>query len=153
MSSILNFNNSDYWQKVYETTLVAQAGSRSSFYYPIGDHNLPGTFSSHTLLVGASSFKAKPTWRLGFYLSMIISAVGVGSFTASQKSIPFGLTLVRFPPLSNEFSLKASIPKWHEEMSMSVWLYVGSESDVRDLLFEVEVDLNRIESKIDALNY
>lgn len=150
MSSILDFSSSDLWERVHEITLVAEVGSRPSFYVPIPSHQLPGTYTSHTLLVGASSFKAKPTWNLGFWLSMIINAPTVGSFTAMQKPIPFGLTLVRFPPLSNEFSLKATFPKWHEEISLAVWKYTGKESDVRDKLIEIKSDLDRIETKIDS---
>lgn len=148
---ILDVSNPNYWEAAYEVTLTAAASSVPTHHTPIPQHQIPITFDRHTLLVGASSFRVRPTWRLGFWLSMIVSAAGVGSAVATQRAIPLGLTLVRFPLLSPDFKLKANIPKWHEEMSMKFWKYIGPESDVLNLLQNFSLDLTQIETKIDQL--
>lgn len=147
---ILDCSNPNYWLEVYETTLMAQS-IVPGYHSPIPQHQIPVSFDRHTLAVGASSSKTKPTWNLGFWLSMVINIAGVGNANAIQKPIPLGLTLVRFPALSPQFKLKAKIPKWHEEMSIKIWAYTGTETDILDLLEETQTSLIQIESKIDQL--
>ena len=152
MSPILDLSSSDNWSKIYEIDIVAAPGVIPGSYYPIGNHQIPGSFDSHTLLIGASSFKAKATWRLGFYLIASCVAPGVGKFIADRKAIVLGLSLIRLAPLSAGYTLAAAIPKWHQEMSITIWKYTGLESDSRDLIQSVEQDVIRIEGKIDALS-
>ena len=146
--AILDCSDSSYWQTVYETTLIAESIT-TGYHSPIPQHQIPIVFDNHTLAVGASSSKTKPTWNLGFWLSMLVNLPGVGNATAVQKAIPLGLNLIRFPVLTPEFKLKAKIPKWHEEMSMKFWIYTGPEADIADLLEKAQTSLDQIELKID----
>lgn len=134
---ILDLGNPNHFQEVYETVLTAEIVVEG-FYKPIPQHQIPITFSCHTLFVGATSTKAKPNWRLGFYLRMLIAS-SVGTAEASNRPIPFGLNLIRFPVLSSEYKLKAYIPKWHQEMEMKIWQYTGPESDVLNLLEQIKL--------------
>lgn len=152
-SPILDLGDASSWVQVYDTTLFANpVFGREGKYYPIPSHSIPAIFEGHTLAIGSSSTKAKPTWNLGFYLAQIVSVPGVGSAEARSIPIRLGLNLVRFPPLSVQFRLKARIPKWHEEMSVTIWKYVGVESDVLDKLADLEPIVTRIESKVDEIN-
>ena len=68
---ILDLSNSSNWQKVYEGNFAAVPiqGVRNQFI-PIPKVVIPNNFDNHTLAVGAVSFQTKPTWRLGFWLSI-----------------------------------------------------------------------------------
>lgn len=151
---ILDLSNSSNWQKVYEGSFVAVPiqGVRNQFI-PIPTVLIPNSFSNHTLAVGASSFQTKPTWRLGFWLSMYVQVPGIGKAQGSNKKIPLGLSVIRFPNLSPTYTLAASIPHWHKEMSIDIWQYIGSELDIRDDLVEIKSDLDRIETKIDSSSF
>lgn len=135
---ILELGNLSYLQEVYETTLTAGSSPVPGYHVPIPRHLIPATFTRHTLLVGASSSTAKPNWRMGFYLSMAIAS-GVGLAESDSYKVPFGLNIIRLPMLSNEFKLKAYIPKWHQEMTMKIWQYTGPEADALDLLTQVKL--------------
>lgn len=152
-SPILNLSDASSWVQVYDTTLFADLVlGQTGKYYPIPNHSIPGNFEGRTLAVGSSSTKAKPTWNLGFYLAQVINVPGVGNAEARSIPIRLGLNLVRFPPLSAQFRLKARIPRWHQEMSITIWQYVSVESDVLDRLTNLEPTVTRIEEKVDEIN-
>lgn len=152
-SPILDLSDASLWVQVYDTTLFADPVlGQTGKHYPIPNHSIPGNFEGHTLAVGSSSTKAKPNWSLGFYLAQVINVPGVGNAEARSIPIRLGLNLVRFPPLSTQFRLKARIPKWHQEMSLTIWRYVGVESDVLDRLADLQPTFTRIEDKIDEIN-
>lgn len=148
---ILYLSDSSDWEKVYQGSFAAIPiqGVRNQFI-PIPTVNIPNTFDSYTLAVGASSFQTKPTWHLGFWLSMNVQLAGIGLAEAYKKSIPLGLSIVRLPPISSTYTLSASVPHWHKEMSIEIWKYVGIELDIRDEVAEIKSDLSRIETKIDS---
>lgn len=148
---ILDTSNPDYWVQVYDTTLVAEAGVVPNTYYPISAHSIPVSFNRHTLAIGASSTKTKPTWNLAFWAAMLVRIPNVGTTEVQSRFVRLGLNLIRFPVLAPQFTLKIRIPKWHQEMSFTIWTYVGPESDVLDLLESASLNLSQIESKIDQL--
>lgn len=135
---ILDLSNSSNFVEVYETILTAGSSPVPNYHAPIPLHQIPVVFDCHTILVGASSSTAKPNWRLGFYLRMLVTA-SVGTAEASNNPIPFGLNLIRLPKLSNEYRLKAYIPKWHQTMEMKLWKYIGPESGELDLLEQIKI--------------
>lgn len=151
---ILDLSNSSNWEKVYQNsfTAVPIQGVRNQFL-PIPAVVISNSFDSHTLAVGASSFQIKPTWHLGFWLSMNVQLLGIGKAEAYSKSIPLGLSIVRLPNISSTYTLSANIPRWHKEMTIEIWQYIGSELDIRDDLVEIKSDLNRIETKIDSSSF
>lgn len=150
MTPILDLSNSSNWEKVYQGSFVAVViqGVRNQTL-PIPAVVIPNSFERHTLAVGASSFQTKPTWHTGFWLSMNVQLPGIGKAEADSKTIPLGLSIVRFPSISTQYTLTANIPRWHKEMSIEIWQYVGSELE-RDDLADIKSDLSRIETKIDA---
>lgn len=138
---ILNLADSSLWIKAYDTTLTAQSTFVGNSFYPIPIHKIPVIFNSHTLAIGSSSSQTKPTWRLGFYLTSEIQIPGIGKAEATSDYIWLGLNLIRIPPLGSTYTLKARIPKWHREMVIAIWKYIGSESDTLDVLNEIKNQL------------
>ena len=136
---ILEVSDASLWVKAYDVKLEAQPTPIG--YYPIPTHKIPVTFDRHTLAIGSSSTKTKPTWRLGFHLTSEIQIPGVGKTEASHQYIWLGLNLIRVPPFAPNYTLKARIPKWHQEMVIAIWKYVGSEYDTLDLLNEIKNQL------------
>ena len=84
---------------------------------------------------------------------MYVDIPGIGKAEGYNKSIPLGLSIVTLLALSSTYSLVATIPSWHTEMSIDIWQYVGNVSDLNSAISELESNLLRIESKVDALNY
>lgn len=131
MAPILDVDNSANWVHIYGTTLYAAASSTiPPVYAPIPIHSIPGIFYERTLAVGSSSTQTKPNWKLGFWLIGAVQIPDVGLANITSVPIVLGLTLVRLPNLHSEFKLKAQIPKWHKEMSIDIWKYVGVENDL-----------------------
>lgn len=152
-SPILDLSNSSNWVRIHDTTLVAEPVlGQNGKYYSIPNYSIPDTIDRHVLAVGSSSTKAKPTWNLGFYLVMLVRVPGVGNAETASTPIRLGLNLVRFPLVSAQYTLKARIPKWHQEMSLAIWKYVGVESDVLDRLADLKPIVTRMEEKIDEIN-
>lgn len=147
---ILDCSNASYWQEAYTVDLVA-ANSVPGYFIRIPRHQIPTIFNSHTLAVGASSFRTRPNWKLGFWLSMLVNLSGVGWAVTEERAIPLGLKVVRFSAFSPQFKLQADIPKWHEEMSIKIWEYNGPEADMLDLQEQTQLKLDQIETKIDQL--
>ena len=137
---ILDLSSSGNLEEIYEVVLTAALSPVPGYHIPISLHQIPGVFDCHTLVVGANSFMARPNWRLGFYLRMLIAS-SVGLAEASNHPIPLGLNLIRLPRLSSEYRLRAYIPKWHQSMEMKIWKYIGTVHDCETILDRVE---NRI---------
>jgi len=83
---------------------------------------------------------------------MLVDIPSLGRAEGYNKSIPLGLSIVRLPPISSTYSLIASIPKWHREMSIDIWQYVGDVSSIESSLDDLDQIFLRIEAKIDNLS-
>lgn len=131
---ILNVNDATLWEEVYDITLIAQSSPVSNVFTPLPKFNIPHNFTKHTLAIGASNSYMKPNWNLAFYLAMNVRIEGIGKTEVTNRFVRIGLTLIRFPPVASAYTLQARIPKWHREMSFTIWQYIGEEKDVLDLL-------------------
>ena len=141
---MLNLDSS-YWTKIYTVNLEAKTALKGK-HDPIPDLRVPVPLDSHTLLVGASSFKTKPTWKLGFWLSMYFKISGIGQPTFPQVSIPLGLLYVQFPKLTTSYNLIAKIPYWHSQMRIDIWKYRGPSEPVS--LATLEKQLAQIKQQV-----
>ncbi len=134
---ILDLSSADNWVKVHEVLLTAQDSPIPNFHSPIPTYTIPTPFDRRILAVGASSSQTKPSWRLAFFLSTIVQVPGIGSAENGSIFIPLGLTLIETPPYSDQYSVRIRIPRWHLEMSMTFWQYVGIELNALDLLDQI----------------
>lgn len=134
------------WSRVYSTKLNAKPVlAKPTQSYPIPDLRMPVAFDAHTLLVGASSFMVKPTWRLAFWLSGYVKILGVGQPEFGKVSIPLGLSLIQVPKLVSTYNLIAKFPHWHKQMVIDIWQYKGVEPPSLESLRE---DLSKVQSKV-----
>lgn len=130
MAPVLDVNNSNNWELIYNTTLSANILSVSPpLIVPIGTHNVPVTSDRRTLAVGASTTQGKPTWRLGYYLISSIQIPVIGRADISSDAIFLGLNLIRLPNVHNEYKFKIRVPRWMRDMQIDIYKYVGEELD------------------------
>lgn len=137
--------NSSAWSKVYTVNLNAKPilGKQGQFQ-PIPNVRMPVSLEKHTLLVGASSIRTKPRWKLGFWLSMELGKIsGIGQPTIPDIFIPLGLLYVKLPKLTANYTLIAKIPHWHTQLSIDIWKYLGSEPASIESLSESLVEGNQ----------
>lgn len=134
-----------YWQRIYITNCVARI-INNKVVAPIPSQMFRTNINSHILAVGASSNSAKPTWKLGCWLSQVVQIQGAGFAECNSTPIILGLTLVKFESLFTTYQLKARFPNWHKDLSISIWKYKGENAEP---LNDISLRLARIEQKID----
>ncbi|NHC37945.1 hypothetical protein [Scytonema millei] len=128
---------------------------------------LPYLTHCRIFLVGATSFKAKPSWYRAGYLHQQIDGVAVDdsvvfeglqstpttAIDGSQRMIPLNsMQLVVFPKLADSYRLRFQPMRWLKELTLGIWEYRGIESDsTEDLIQVVRAKLETIEFKVDQL--
>lgn len=140
-----DFTNGNNWQLFWEDQRIAQqVSSTLNRFYPIGIMKPFNTFQQPIIKVHAKNPEGKPTWRLaGLYFIKIFAGsvvsggipetvIKVGKFYLEQAEIIF------VPPYSPDFSIEFQIPFWHRKMQITMWEYIGPNT-------------NTIERKLDDL--
>lgn len=152
---ILEFNNSQNWDFVYQTS--QQAVSINNQSQPIPEITIPFLLDRRIVAVHASSLTAKSTWRFAGFLNQ---KVQIGLLIGGQPDARMprnkiwlnNINLIVYPQYSSTYSLSVEPPFWLRDISLSVYKYVGVESDSTDnLILSIQNQLNTIESKIDGL--
>lgn len=154
---IVDLNNPDHWDMVYNQT--THAGRLSSIeYYPIAPFDLPILCTSPLLFVSAENINAKPWWYLGCRLQQRIqTALSPGDVVGRFAKVPVNRpSLFRFPMYAAQYSLRCEIPPWFEQMKLAIWQYSGPIGDSTEQLIQdnsdlIRIDLIRIETKVDNL--
>lgn len=135
----------------YEVELVAITTVNPGIYAPIGQHTVPVVFDSSIIVVGSSSTHAKPNWRLGCYLQCFTSINGVGNTNFYSGLCPFGLQLFKIQRPSELYRIKLAVPRWHKQLEVAIWKYLGAEElQPIQLVENIEQGIYRIEGKLDA---
>ncbi|MDF5706550.1 MAG: hypothetical protein PUP90_02420 [Nostoc sp. S4] len=156
---VLQLGNSSNWESVYTSSVNAVVSADGQSYRPIPTITIPILLDKHIIAVSVTCSTAKPTWYFGGFINQKIAlGILVGGLPDSEavqkrKIWLNRITLIIFPKLTETYSLSLDVPKWFQDVSFSVFKYIGTESDTtEDLINQViNVDLPRIESKIDAL--
>lgn len=151
MALIIDATDSNNWLLVYENFLTAIP------ILPKGHIPLPriltdSLFDSHFLLIGANSTQIKPKWNLAFFASQLITIPGIGRSFSDQEFVGLGLNIAKFPAYSNAYGLRIDIPFWHKEMDIRIWKYTGIIKDTGERLEDNQIQITRIEGKIDGLS-
>ena len=144
-----------FWLQVTaQTYTVTWVDIPKKIYNPIPD--LEFVLGSTSILIGINCPKAYKEWRLAAYCSIqakIVTASLFGEWVdlKSESLLIQRLTLLEAPNLgNNQLRIKLKIPHWHEEIYLEIWEYTGITSpSIDERLENIEIDLNRIESKID----
>ncbi len=149
------------WELLLQDRRIAQRVSDPNLapylykYKPINP--IYATPNSTTLLIGAYSDSARPTWFLGatasqyLYVSPSFDSQLIGGVQSSDsKKIGLRrLTLVKFDDYDiSPYTLQLDIPYWLEDIYIEVWEYTGY---IEPGYQEVLDRLDSIEMKIDAM--
>lgn len=118
----LSLNGAD-WQLVYQANLAAQPSPIPTYFYPIPVITPPQLFTN-ILTIGAVSMSAKPTWRLAFFASAQINISGIGNVEIGNFFVRLGASVLDTKD-STPYRLQLHIPKWHREMTIEIYQYLG----------------------------
>lgn len=151
MPLVINAADANNWVLVYESFVSANTTLLRK-HIPIARFNTNPIFDSHFLLIKAFSAQVKPNWNLAFYTSQQIAIDTIGLSTSDQNFVALGLNIAKFPNYSSAYGLRIDIPPWHKEMDISIWKYVGIVKDTGELLEDNQIQITRIEGKIDGLS-
>ena len=147
------------WNPVYDEHRNAIAVTDKDFA-PIAAFEIGFLFESHILAVRCLSASAKAHWRFGGSLSQKFpigtggTASSLPEVIAAERQMRLNRTaLIRFPKLTSNYQLVFEPAYWHQHIRLTIWEYVGPESDTTEELIQtLKIDLFRIENKIDTLN-
>lgn len=143
---IINPANGANWRLLYQhqfTTQPISARERSL----IPDTVLPVQAESRILAVKTFSQYAKSTWKKSGSLTPLVDSgvAGIGHLALSRYQLPCnGARLLIFPKFSTTYQLKFSCPWWFSEIALTVYEYIGTESDstedlIRELTTQVQL--------------
>lgn len=152
MSLLLELGVQANWQQVYDEFRTVGVINDST-YTPIPAFEIGFTFDSPILAVRTRSTTSPARWRFAGTLTQKIQ-LGTGG---AASSLPVADATVRrldlnrtrlaiFPQLTTEYQIVFAPPYWIEDLRLTIWQYTGPVAD------SIAADLERIETKIDALN-
>ncbi|MEH2197806.1 hypothetical protein [Nostoc sp.] len=158
-NQVLELGNSANWDLFYSTTIQAVTSSNGESYTPIPTITVPTLLDSHIIATSVSCSNSKPTWYSGGFLNQRINlgltVGGLPDSDAVQKRKVYlnRLTLIIFPKLVDTYAVTFEVPEWFQDVTFTLFEYTGTETDSTENLVNqiINVDLPRIESKIDAL--
>ena len=126
-----NLGNSQNWEFVIDGTVSANIiNVDPPSHDPIPDQLVSVQVESPTVLIYCSTPNKRPKWRFGGYVfGMVYTGVNTGGQNLSAiGSSPIFLeekNIIRFPSLSDNYSLKFKIPAWFKGFYYSIWQYTG----------------------------
>jgi hypothetical protein len=161
VSLILNLNDANLWQPVWELDITAQTlGSNveTDSYIRIPEQRCPIILHKSVLAVYANNPLGKPEWfSAGFLSQKIKLPLLVGgaptSYGASQRIVLGQTQIVPFLDIGvTDFAITFVPRHWHRRIQLVVWEYQGVVSTT-DLIAIAAItqQLNSIESKIDNI--
>lgn len=158
------------WELMYTDTKVSPDG-RNRFRRReaplIEPFDVPVTFDSHVLAIGATSQAARPTWFNCANIIQLATGATVDDpgdwadgFTGSEPIIISrhrlrlnqSLELFQFQPVSPELRIGISPMPWIPEFSYGIYQFNGTVEDTtEDLIEAARAQLATIEAKVDIL--
>jgi hypothetical protein len=158
MAEVLDFRNSAHWGPPYQIARRANLYGSTGLFFPIPTFQIPILFESPILAIAAENQDAHSWWRLGCRVRQLFDVEGPTEVASTQRVVLLnrGGTLIQFPRYAPQYRLEVEVPKWHKEMDLTIWEYIGPITDttVQAVLEQadlIRVDLLRIETKLDAL--
>jgi hypothetical protein len=153
-----DFSNSANWDLFWYQSFQAVHGTPTRFA-PIPETTYPVLLDSHILAVYADSASASDNWYFAgflsqkFQLGLTVGGMPDTNGYARRKVWLRRITLIAFPQFTSEYALAFAPPKWFEDINLTVWRYTGPEPYPTETLIEnLQQDVLRVESKIDAIN-
>jgi hypothetical protein len=159
---VIDLSNSNNWLLVWEKLTIAQRVviDPEKQFHPIPSINMPVQLESHIFAVLIENQKARSSWRYAGRITQLIQTgiIGYGGSNDVEVAEFRKLWLNRvslyiFPKVTNTFSLKFDVPRWFEEISITVWEYIGLKSDSTETLINsLKQDVLRLEAKVDDIS-
>lgn len=156
-----DLGNKSNWDLALRNTYYASVSSSDpKVFVPIPP--VTTSVNSYTLLIGVENSSAPSHWYLaGYACPRLLFTPSFDSdflsLVQSNTGVRLGLNRLNLVSFSNynilPYILEINVARWHKEMSIEVWQYIGSELDIRDDLVEIKSDLDRIETKIDSSSF
>ncbi len=157
---MIDLSDGTLWTKVFEQQYIAQPiPDKPGKFQPIPLILFPNTFDVHVVAISCVVPNSKPTWSYGGKVYQTIRATNdsdIGYFNLSKN---YNLrineaTLVQFEEYSIYFRILYLAPEWFSEIFLSAWVYTGTPptNTIEERLENVEIQLDRIEYKIDSIN-
>jgi hypothetical protein len=139
------FTNSNNWSIFWHETLQAEdVPNAATRFYPIPKKIIGITLESPIIAIYAHSQSAQGNWKYaGRIFAKIATGLTVSAGTPDTvvKVSKFWLNqieIIRFPNFSSAYSLEIEIPYWIRDESITIWEYIGD-------------DTNTIHDKLDQL--
>ncbi len=142
---VLQLQSQGNWNQIYDESRSAVPLTPAGGHIPIPAFEIPFLFDRHIIAVRCLSPTAKATWRFAGMLSQRFRAGTGGSAsplpTLDATSLALRINrsrLVVFQKYTAEYELLFESPPWIKDMRLSIWQYLGSESDTtEDLIREL----------------
>ena len=142
---VLQLTTQGNWNQIYDESRSAVPMSPVGGHYPIPAFEIPFLFDKHIIAVRCLSTSAKATWRFAGTLSQRFRA-GTGGSTSPLPILDAEILslrlnrsrLVVFKQYTQQYELLFESPPWIKDMRLSIWQYIGEQSDsTEDLLREL----------------
>lgn len=150
---ILNLSDSSKWQSLWFGSFIALGlPDKPGYHYPLDPILVPVLLETRIIAITATSTTARPKWTYaGKARQKIQTGITVGGVVdaaaVSVKKLSLDkLNLLVFPSLTPTYALEIEPIWWLERIELSVWTYVGVDSDT------VTEQLNRIELGVENIN-
>ena len=159
MTRILQLNNTDNWEQIYNTSVVAVTVT-PKFSVPIPEITVPLLLESHILAVYITTEVPEGgNWHFAgflnqkFQLGLTVGGTPEADELSRRKLWLNRIKLIVFPKLTPTYAISIDVPKWFKNVNLTIWKYTGVDYDsVEQLLTQdIQPRLTTIESKIDAL--
>jgi hypothetical protein len=142
----------DVWESLYDETKMVERPTPDTFI-SIPRISIPILLHGRVIVFGTSSANAKPNWRFAGTLTqrLEIPSLGSGLVDGFKQTVRINaLSLLVLPNLTPDYRLDLDVFPWIQDISFSLWRYIGPEVDELVQLIEtVKVDILRVESKLD----
>jgi len=104
--------------------------------------------TSNIIGILVDNSEARETWNFAGWINQKINLPFGPSFSSTASSRRLWLRqkqLLIFPQLTTTYKIAIQFPKWFDRASVTVWEYVGSQSN------SVEIQLQQIQTKLDSV--
>lgn len=156
---IFQLSNGANWEEIHTEYYQANLESPSSpFMYVIPEITIPVLLENRILIAYVTSPKSKQHWKSAGYINQKIqSGILIGGYFDAEigerkRLLLNRKTLFIFNDIVSGYSISVNFHDWIQDAYLTIWQYTPVVGDyTNNLIFELGDDLERMESKIDAL--
>ncbi|MBH8563779.1 hypothetical protein I8748_16535 [Nostoc sp. CENA67] len=145
---VVELNNSDNWQSIFSTNIVAvQVPMQNGKYLinPIPEIVIPLLLDKFILAVSVETdVPSESNWRFAGYVNQKISTgivLGGNQDATTVKGKPLFLNqinLIFFDKISTSYAASVKVPKWFPRAAVTVWEYTGVDDTSEEILLSQE---------------